>query len=117
MTGAITCRTQGHLWGQTMCVMCGEPRKDAMPNPHTDEIEQLHDRIERLEEALWRVSEWENAYPLTVFPEPDADYWDRARVALKVRGLTLDRIAASNMRHVVTQIARIARTALKKDAP
>jgi hypothetical protein len=71
-------------------------------------------RMDRLEEALHRVASWEEAYPETVFPEPDEDYYRRAHEVLTANGMTLDRLAAASMRHVVTQIAHIARTALLK---
>jgi hypothetical protein len=57
------------------------------------------DRMNRLEEALHRVAFWAEAYPESAFPEP-----------------SLDRLAAASMRHVVTQIAHIARTALDQEA-
>jgi predicted nucleic acid-binding protein len=68
--------------------------------------------MDRLEEALHRVASWEEAYPLSAFPEPSGDYYRRAREVLEANGMTLDRIAAASMRHVVTQIAHIARRAL-----
>ena len=73
--------------------------------------EAEEDCMDRLEEALHRVASWAEAYPLSVFPEPDAEYYGRAREVLEANGMTPDRIAAANMRHVVVQIARIARTA------
>ena len=75
--------------------------------------EAEEDRMDRLEDALNRIAVWSEAYPFTVFPEPDAAYWQKAHVVLNEHGMTLDRIAASNMRHVVVQIAHIARTALE----
>ena len=74
--------------------------------------EAEQDRMDRLEEALHRVASWEEAYPLSAFPEPSGDYYRRAREVLEANGMTLDRIAAASMRHVVTQIAHIARWAL-----
>jgi hypothetical protein len=53
---------------------------------------------------------WESAYPLTAFPEPDLK---RAAELLKAGGMTLDAISASNMRHVVSQIAPKARAAIE----
>jgi len=78
------------------------------------EVEE--ERMDRLEEALRRVSSWEEAYPETVFPEPDKAYYRRAHEVLTANGMTLDRLAAASMRHVVRQIAHIARTALKGEA-
>ena len=56
--------------------------------------EAEQDRMDRMEEALRRVASWAEAYPFTVFPRSPAAYWQKA--------------------HVVTQIARIARTALER---
>jgi hypothetical protein len=74
--------------------------------------EAEQERMGRLEEALHRVASWEEAYPLSAFPEPTGDYYRRAREVLEANGMTLDRIAAASMRHVVTQIAHIARRVL-----
>jgi hypothetical protein len=70
---------------------------------------ELEDRIERLEAALHRITTWANAYPLRSFPEPDLQ---RAHEALMAAGLSLDAVSASAMRHVVTQVGRIASDAL-----
>jgi hypothetical protein len=48
------------------------------------------------------VEGWAEAYPLDVFPEPD---WKRSAEVLKEAGLSLDRISAHNMRHVITRVA------------
>lgn len=67
------------------------------------------EREQRLEEALQRIAQWADAYPLRAFPEPDM-----ARVAgvLKAAGLSLDAVSASNMRHVAEGVGKIAREAL-----
>ena len=59
-------------------------------------------RNEQLEEALHRIRSWCDAYPIEVFPEPDLV---RSREVLEAAGLSLDRISAHAMRHVVTKIA------------
>ena len=51
---------------------------------------------------LHELDGWERAYPLSAFPEPDMR---KAAELLKAGGMTLDAISASNMRHVVSQIA------------
>jgi hypothetical protein len=66
--------------------------------------------IERLTEAHERIVEWSRAYPLTVFPEPDLK---KARELLEAGGMTLDAISADAMRHVIEQVAKIARAALE----
>lgn len=72
-------------------------------------LTDLEEENDKLREALWKIAQWAKAYPLTVFPEPD---WDRARELLEAGGMTLDRISASNMRHVVEGVGRIAQGAL-----
>jgi hypothetical protein len=69
------------------------------------------DKIERYEAALRRIVEWSEAYPLNVFPEPD---WKRAGDLLRAGGINLDVISASNMRHVVEGVGRIAKEALQE---
>lgn len=66
-----------------------------------------------LEEALERIVQWSEAYPLDVFPEPD---WKRAAELLKAGSITLDAVSAHCMRHVIEGVGKIARTALDKDA-
>ena len=67
------------------------------------------DRIEKLEEALQRILQWSEAYPLAIFPEPDLQ---RAHEVLKANGMTVDAISASAMRHVIIGVGKIAREAL-----
>lgn len=68
------------------------------------------DRIDELEEALHKIVQWSKAYPLTVFPEPD---FKKAAKLLEAGGMTLDAISASNMRHVVEGVGKIAEEALR----
>jgi hypothetical protein len=70
------------------------------------------ERVERMEEALRRIAEWSDAYPLAVFPEPDAAYYAKAHRVLVDNGMTLDRLSAAGMRHVVRGVGRIAKEAL-----
>ncbi len=84
---------------------------------HGAEIESLRSRLEaaekvneRQEDALNRLQEWAKAYPLECFPEPD---FKKAHQLLLAGGMTLDAISASNMRHVITQVAAIVDEAQK----
>lgn len=72
----------------------------------------IEDENERLEEALERIQNWVNAYPLTVFPKPDLK---KAHQVLKEAGMTLDAISADAMRHVLDGIKDIVEQALKGD--
>lgn len=76
----------------------------------TDEEEVY---CERLEEALRRIVAWGNAYPTDIFPEPDETYFKTAHRVLTAHAMSLDRLSAAAMRHVVLGVARIAREALK----
>lgn len=69
------------------------------------------DVIETMEEALQRIDQWSQAYPLDIFPEPDLK---KAAELLKAGGVTLDAVSASCMRHVVTGVGEIARRALQE---
>lgn len=75
----------------------------------------LDARIETLEEALRRIATWADAYPLDMFPEPDKAYYAKAREVLEAHGMTLDRLSAAAMRHVITQVGHIAKEALGRD--
>ena len=68
-------------------------------------------KIDRLEDALHRIESWSRAYPLEVFPEPD---FKKVAELLKAGGVTLDAVSASNMRHVVEGVGKIAREALNQ---
>ena len=70
------------------------------------------ERNERMQEALERIAQWADAYPLDIFPEPDKDYYRRAHEVLTANGMTLDRISAASMRHVITRVGQIAKDAL-----
>jgi len=73
------------------------------------EVAQLEQQVERLREALEEIGRWSEAYPLKIFPEPD---FAKAAQLLKDGGMTLDAISASNMRHVVEGVGKIAQQAL-----
>lgn len=67
--------------------------------------------IAESEKALQHIADWADAYPLSVFPEPD---FKRAAKVLKDAGMTIDAISASNMRHVLNGIIEIVKAALAK---
>jgi len=70
----------------------------------------LADRVDDLEQALHKISQWSKAYPLEVFPEPDLV---KARALLEAGGITLDSISAHCMRHVIEGVGKIADSALR----
>lgn len=67
------------------------------------------ERIDELIEALQRIVQWSEAYPIDIFPEPDLK---KARELLAAGGITLDAVSAHCMRHVVEGVGKIAREAL-----
>ena len=76
------------------------------------ELVDLRKRVEGLESALEEIAQWADAYPLAIFPEPD---FEKAQELLKAGGMTLDAISASNMRHVVEGVGKIADEALAEE--
>lgn len=92
------------------------PKKNIALRKAYDEIVRLRsvaqrpaDRGEDFEEALQRIVQWSEAYPLDIFPIPDLK---QAAELLKAGGITLDAVSAHCMRHVVEGVGKIARDAL-----
>ena len=73
------------------------------------DLEKAMAVIDGLEEALERIEQWADAYPLSVFPKPD---FKKAHELLTAGGITLDAISADNMRHCLEGVGNISRTAL-----
>lgn len=73
------------------------------------QIEKLIEENDRMRDALKRIADWQKAYPLEAFPEPDLK---RAHEVLKAAGMGLDGISASNMRHVLNGIKGIVEAGL-----
>lgn len=71
---------------------------------YDEELAKYERRVEQLEDVLRRIRSWCEAYPVDVFPEPD---YAASRKALEDAGLSLDRISADCMRHVVTKIGEM----------
>ena len=74
-------------------------------------IAALEKDADAMREALLRIVQWADAYPEDVFPAVTKDEWKQANVVLDAAGLSLTRISASNMRHVVEGVGKIARMA------
>ena len=92
------------------CKTCGEVEYACVCLD--DPIGHMQERIDDLEDALQRIINWSEAYPLNVFPKPDLK---KARDLLEAGGITLDAVASHCMRHVITGAAKIAREALDAD--
>ena len=70
----------------------------------TNEFARLEVECDALKDKLEEIVQWANAYPVSVFPEPD---FTKARELLEAGGMTLDAVSASNMRHVLRGILEI----------
>lgn len=62
------------------------------------------------DDLLHNIKSWSEAYPLSIFPEPDLA---KAHEVLQANGMTLDAISASNMRHVITQVQSMIDKAIR----
>ena len=76
-------------------------------------IDRQAEELQAKDEALLRIKDWAEAYPLEVFPEITKDEWHIIAEVLKKHNISLDRISADNMRHVVEGVKCIAEQALK----
>ena len=88
---------------------------DGAPQPAADVAEMLRlaaDRIEQCEDALQRITQWVDAYPITIFREPTAEECRLASELLKGSGTSLDALSASMGRHCLKGVGGIARAAL-----
>lgn len=65
---------------------------------------------EHYDNLFEQIKGWCEAYPISVFPEPD---FGKAHEVLKANGMTLDAISASNMKHVITQVQKIIAAAIR----
>jgi len=65
---------------------------------------------EHYDDLFDNIKNWCEAYPISVFPEPD---FKKAHEVLKENGMTLDAISASNMKHVITQVQKMIDAAIR----
>jgi len=70
-------------------------------------VSDLHAELKAKDDVLRKIKDWCRAYPLEVFPKPDKEYFAKAHVILKQNELSLTRISADNMRHVLKGIQEI----------
>lgn len=69
--------------------------------------------IEHLATGHDLTIQWAGAYPVEQLAEPSRADWGRAAQLLKIHGLRLEALSASNFRHVLTRAAEISTEALK----
>ena len=74
------------------------------------------ERCEELADALRRIMQWAEAYPVDIFHKPDAAECKRAHDLLTANGMTLDAFSASMGRHCLKEVGEIARRALGSEA-
>lgn len=67
-------------------------------------LEQAEERIDALEEALWRVRQWCDAYPEDIFTPPTKEETRKAVAAIRkaIGNAGSDRMHASWARHILT---------------
>lgn len=92
-----------------VCPRCGDRTPTHEFRAACARIAELEREQDALLDEMQKIVQWADAYPLDNFPEPD---WAMAAEVLKSNGMTLDSISASNMRHVVDGVGRIARNAI-----
>lgn len=72
-----------------------------------DLLDEIGSQIEDMQDKLHKISQWAEAYPIKIFPEPDLK---KATKVLEENSMTLDSISASNMRHVLQGVKDIINT-------
>lgn len=79
-----------------------------------DQIEQMQERIDDLEDALMRIKQWCQAYPVSMFHEVDDEELQRAGKVLMDAGIMIDNLHASWARHLLDGIGEIASLPFKR---
>jgi hypothetical protein len=69
-------------------------------------------RLRELSDALRRICDWSEAYPVDVFPEPKTKDAERANKLLRKHGMTVDCFSASMARHCLKGVREIAQKVL-----
>jgi len=77
--------------------------KDALKD-REDGIAFLREELKDLQNKMYRIRTWIDAYPVKIFSEPD---FEKAHKVLTKHGMTLDSISASNMRQVLNGLKQI----------
>jgi len=72
-------------------------------NDANDQIQKLTDEVSRLRAFLADLRAWADAYPTSVFREPD---FAKAHKVLTENGMTLDALSASTMRFMTEDLRR-----------
>lgn len=80
--------------------------QNALGKEH-QQVKELQAQLTAKDDVLRKIKDWCRAYPLEVFPKPDKEYFAKAHAILKQNELSLTRISADNMRHVLVGIQKI----------
>lgn len=72
---------------------------------------------ERMRDVLVRLHQWADAYPMEVFPEVLRQEWQQANEVLAQAGLSMSRMSASNMRHVINGVRKLVNEGLTPNVP
>ena len=89
------------------CFYCRKPATRIVPELK-QRIAELEAKCDQQDDVLQKIRSWCEAYPLDIFPEPTKEEWQEIHSTLKRElGIPLDRIAASNMRHVINGVAAL----------
>lgn len=86
----------------------------------TAALKAANDRAERFErgwylrgDVLEKLQSWADAYPVELFPEVLRQEWQQANEVLAQAGLSMTRMSASNMRHVINGVRKLVEEGLK----
>src|SRR5215468_9123692 len=75
-------------------------------------VAALQGTVERMREALERIVQWAEAYPIDIFHEPTKEECRDAATLLRLHGMTLDAFSASMGRHCLKGVKEIAKAGL-----
>jgi hypothetical protein len=71
------------------------------------------ERVERLEDALTRIRQWAEAYPVKFFTTVPDDEVRRAGQLLKAEGISMDALHAGWARYLLDGVREVAAAALE----
>ena len=76
------------------------------------EEERLQARIGELEDAMQRIVNWADAYPVDIFIPPTKEDLKRSNEILRENGISFTAINGATMKHVIDGVGNIAREVL-----
>jgi hypothetical protein len=103
-----------HDTAETICLLAGVSQglgADEMVVAFRDTNDALRARVAALEAALEDFVKWSEAYPTSIFVEPD---YAKAHALLQAGGMTLDALSAATLRLATQEMGKRARAALSE---